>query len=215
MPSISEGYDENVFINCPFDTDYEPIFNAVVFATFECGLRPRCALEVYDAGEVRIDKIARIIAECRWGIHDISRTQLNANGLPRFNMPLELGIFLGARRFGNRLQKQKSCLVLDVDRYRYQQYISDIAGQDIEAHRSDATRAIKAVRDWLGASRAGIRPPPGAAAISKRFKRFVADLPAICAATERDISDLTFTEFADAASTWLKAELVRTGTRRG
>lgn len=37
MPSISEGYDENVFINCPFDTDYEPIFNAVVFATLSAG----------------------------------------------------------------------------------------------------------------------------------------------------------------------------------
>jgi hypothetical protein len=27
--------------------------------------------------------------------------------------------------------------------------------------------------------------------------------------TERDVSDLTFTEFADAASTWLTAELAR------
>lgn len=35
------------------------------------------------------------------------------------------------------------------------------------------------------------------------------DLPAICAATERTVSDLTFTEFADAASTCLRTELVR------
>lgn len=208
-PKAPEGYDENVFLNCPFDDDYHPIFNALVFATFECGLRPRCALEVYDAGEVRIEKIARIIGECRWDIHDISRTELNRNGLPRFNMPLELGIFLGARRFGHSFQKRKSCLVLDIDRYRYQQYVSDIAGQDIEAHRGEATRAIKAVRDWLGTSRAGIQPPPGAATISRRFKKFKDDLPAICAVTERDVGDLTFTEFADAASTWLKAELAR------
>ncbi len=213
MPRVPDGYDQNVFINCPFDDDYQPIFQALVFATFECGLRPRCALEVYDAGEVRIEKIARIIGECRWGIHDISRTELNPNGLPRFNMPLELGIFLGARRFGNRPQQQKSCLVLDTDRYRYQQFVSDIAGQDIQAHRGDAARAIKAVRDWLGASRAGIQPPPGAAAISKRFKRFLDDLPAICAATERDVGDLTFTEFADAASIWLRTEFARIGAR--
>lgn len=211
MPRVPDGYDQNLFINCPFDNDYWPIFQALVFATFECGLRPRCSLEVYDAGEVRIEKIARIIRECRWRIHDISRTELNPNGLPRFNMPLELGIFLGARRFGNGPQKQKSCLVLDTHRYRYQQYISDIAGQDIQEHRGDATRAIKAVRDWLGASRAGIQPPPGAAAISKRFKRFLDDLPAICTGTERDLGDLTFTEFADAASTWLRTELARIG----
>jgi hypothetical protein len=101
--------------------------------------------------------------------------------------------------------------VLDTDQYRYQQYISDIAGQDIAAHRGDPTRAIKAVRDWLGASQAGPRPPPGAAAIAKRFNRFMDDLPAACAETERDVGDLTFTEFADAASTWLRTELVRIG----
>jgi hypothetical protein len=161
MPRVPDGYDQNVFINCPFDDDYQPIFKALVFATFECGLRPRCALEIYDAGEVRIEKITRIIGECRWGIPDISRTELNPNGLPRFNMPLELGLFLGARRFGDRRQKQKSCRVLDTDRYRFQQYISDLAGQDIAAHRGEATRAIKAVRDWLGASRGRHTVPAG------------------------------------------------------
>jgi hypothetical protein len=211
MPRVPDDYDQNVFINCPFDSEYQRIFKALVFATFECGLRPRCALEIYDAGEVRIEKIARIIRECHWGIHDISRTELNPSGLPRFNMPLELGLFLGARWFGDRPQKRKSCLVLDSDRYRYQQYISDIAGQDIEAHQGDAGRAIKAVRDWLAASRAGIRHPPGAAAIFERFERFMDDLPAICAETEREVGDLTFIEFADAASTWLSTELARIG----
>ena len=65
MPRVPDGYHQNVFVNCPFDDDYQPIFKALVFATFECGLRPRCALEIYDAGEVRFEKIARIIGECR------------------------------------------------------------------------------------------------------------------------------------------------------
>jgi len=199
------------FINCPFDDEYRPIFDALVFATFECGLRPRCGLEVYDAGEVRIEEIARIIGECRWGIHDISRTELGPSGLPRFNMPLELGIFLGARRFDDRLQKQKCCLVLDTDRYRYQQYISDIAGQDIAAHQGDVKRAIKAVRDWLGASRSGNQRLAGAAAISKRFSRFMDDFPALCAETDRETGDLTFAEFGVVASSWLRRELVRVG----
>ena len=120
-------YDQNVFINCPFDDGYQPLFRALIFAVFECGLRPRCAQEVYDGGEVRIEKIARIVRDCRWGIHDISRTDLNAHNLPRFNMPLELGLFLGAQRFGIGPQARKSCLVLDRERYRYQEFISDIA----------------------------------------------------------------------------------------
>jgi hypothetical protein len=55
-------------------------------------------LEAYDSGDVRIEKILDIIDQCKLGIHDISRTELNEHSLPRFNMPLELGLFLGKRR---------------------------------------------------------------------------------------------------------------------
>ena len=95
---ISTDYDKSVFINCPFDDAYLPLFRALVFAVFECGLNPRCAQEVYDAEEVRIEKIIALIRDCRWGIHDISRTDLNLRNLPRFNMPLEPGLFLDAKR---------------------------------------------------------------------------------------------------------------------
>ena len=98
---------DNVFINCPFDTDYKALFYAIVFTVHDCGFVARCALEEGDASQVRIDKIYSIIAECRYGIHDISRTELDENfGLPRFNMPLELGIFLGAKKFGTGEQKK-------------------------------------------------------------------------------------------------------------
>jgi hypothetical protein len=203
----SADYDKSVFINCPFDDDYLPLFRALIFAVFECGLIPRCAQEVYDAGEVRIEKIARIIRDCRWGIHDISRTNVNSHGLPRFNMPLELGLFLDAKRFGTGPQTRKSCLVLDRDRYRYQEFISDIAGQDIVAHADDPAEAIKAVRDWLSVSKAGVRRPPGGAAIAARYGRFLGELPRICADAELQIGELTFVEFADMASTWLRRDL--------
>ena len=109
MPS--PHYNDNVFINCPFDSVYKPLFDAMIFTVHDCGFIPRCALEEDDASQVRIDKIYSIIADCRYGIHDISRTQLDAaSGLPRFNMPLELGIFLGAKKFGIEAQKRKKCL---------------------------------------------------------------------------------------------------------
>lgn len=128
-------YDAGVFVNCPFDDGYKPLFNATVFAVLDCGFEPRCALQVYDSGQVRIDKIMELIEGCRFGIHDISRTELDpVNGLPQFNMPLELGIFLGAQRFGSGKHREKNCLVLDREPYRYQKFISDIAGQDIAAH---------------------------------------------------------------------------------
>ena len=55
-------YDLNVFVNCPFDRDYAPLFDAILFTIFKCGFRPRCAMEADDAGDIRIEKINTIIS---------------------------------------------------------------------------------------------------------------------------------------------------------
>ena len=117
----------SVFINCPFDKQYQPIFDAIVFCVVACGFEPRCTLELTDAGDVRIENIYRLIAQCNHSIHDISRTEVGDQPyrLPRFNMPLELGIFLGAKRFGGR-SSRKHCLIMDRAPYRYKRFISDI-----------------------------------------------------------------------------------------
>ena len=73
------SYEDSVFVNCPFDEEYEELFDAVVFAVHDCGFVARCALEPSDSGEARIDKILAIIAKCEFGIHDISRTELSKN----------------------------------------------------------------------------------------------------------------------------------------
>jgi len=31
-------YQRNVFVNCPFDADYQPLFQAIVFTVEDCGL---------------------------------------------------------------------------------------------------------------------------------------------------------------------------------
>jgi hypothetical protein len=49
---------------------------------------------------------------------------------------LELGLFLGAKRFGDEEQRRKRALVLDVERYRYQRFISDLAGVDVTPHEA-------------------------------------------------------------------------------
>lgn len=61
-------YNNNVFINCPFDSDYKHLFDAMVFAIHDCGFIARCTLEEEDASEVRIDKIYNIIADCRYQV---------------------------------------------------------------------------------------------------------------------------------------------------
>jgi hypothetical protein len=199
-------YETSVFVNCPLDADYRPLLEAIVFAIHDCGFEARAALEVNDASQVRIDKIGGIIADCKFGVHDISRTEIDvATTLPRFNMPLELGLFLGAKRFGSGKQKLKNCLVLDVERYRYQKFISDIAGQDIAAHGGMPETAIRVVRDWLSDSQRSARMIPGGAAMSERYRKFRADLPAMCSRRGLIEKDLTFTEFVIEAEEWLAA----------
>ena len=199
-------YNDNVFINCPFDSAYKPLFDAMVFAIHDCGFIPRCALEEDDASEVRIDKIYNIIADCRYGIHDISRTELDENsGLPRFNMPLELGVFLGAKKFGIEEQERKKCLILDTERYRYQQFISDIAGQDIQAHNDTPEAIVKVVRNWLrSASRS--ETIPGGSIIWRRYQDFRRDLPQTARECQSTVEDLIFNDYTLVVTRWLKTE---------
>jgi hypothetical protein len=198
------GYHQGVFINCPYDAQYEPLFLAIVFAVHDCGFLARTALEVYDGGEVRIARIKRIIRECRYGIHDISRVQVDAaTGLPRFNVPLELGLFLGAQEYGAREQRAKCSLILDSEPYRYQTFCSDIAGQDIRAHGDDPGEAVAAVRALLATALDGAVRIPGTSAILSRFAEFLAELPELCHALFIDCAELQFVELRSLMAAWL------------
>ena len=138
-----------------------------------------CSLEEDDGGEARITNIIDIISECRYAIHDISRTEPDESGLPRFNMPLELGTFLGARRFGDKDQQSKKFLILDKEDYRYQQFISDLAGYDIRSHGNTTEKASAIVRDWLVvASRRKLIPDKGV--IWGRYMEFQHRLARYC-----------------------------------
>jgi len=139
------AYEDSVFINVPFDKRYTPLSDAIVFAVYDCGFVARSALEIEDSGQTRVEKILDIIESSKFGIHDVSRAGVDRNTkLARFNMPLELGFFLGAKRYGSERDRQKRCLVLDRDRYRYRNFCSDISGQDIRAHGDDPRTAIRA-----------------------------------------------------------------------
>jgi len=198
-------HDDQVFLNVPFDTRYEKLFRALVFAVHECGLVARCALEKDDGGQVRVDKLYQIIRDCRLGIHDLSRTTLDAkNRLPRFNMPLELGIFLGAREYGNTAQRRKSCLILDRERFRYQIFCSDISGQDIRAHHNQVSHALTAVRNWLQANLSGSRRLPGPSALIARYVEFRRQLPYMCRVENLRPSELTFLDYGRLVSAWIE-----------
>jgi len=125
--------------------------------------------------------------------------------LPRFNMPLELGIFLGAKRYGGPAHRQKACLILHRDPYRYQILCSDISGQDIRAHGNQVARAILAVREFLRAARATSVGMPGARRMAERYAEFLLDLPRMCRLMKLDASDLGFLDYRTVITGWLEA----------
>jgi hypothetical protein len=197
------AYEGSVFINVPFDKTYSRLSNAIIFAVHDCGFVARSALEIEDSGQARVEKTLDIIEQCKFGIHDISRAGLDRKTrLSRFNMPLELGFFLGAKRYGSERDHGKRCLVLDRDRYRYRNFCSDISGQDIRAHNNDPRSAVRAVRDWLSSYRSGVLIP-GGKTVFERYEAFLAQLPQQARDLKLDHRELTFGDYTHLVVGWL------------
>jgi hypothetical protein len=132
MPTDPAGFEQSVFLNCPYDKEYRPFLRALTFTVLECGFVPRLASDEDDSGVARVEKIKTLIPSCRFSVHDISRMEPLASGdLPRFNMPFELGLDLGCRFYGGGALATKRCLILERDPHRYKAVLSDISGNDI------------------------------------------------------------------------------------
>lgn len=143
-------FESSVFINCPFDDDYSPILRAILFCVVSLGFHPRLATERQDSGETRLEKIRELIEASRFSIHDLSRCQATQKGeYYRLNMPFELGIDWGCRRYFGNGRDRKRFLILEEKPHRFQAALSDISGCDIEVHDGLFDRAIVKVRNWL------------------------------------------------------------------
>lgn len=143
-------FENNVFVNCPFDDQYLPLLRPLLFTLIYLRLKPRIALEAIDSGQLRLTKIVQLIRDSKFSIHDLSRCEAAVEGeLYRLNMPFELGVDFGCRIFGRPKHRAKRTLVLEAKPYRYKTSISDLAGADIECHGEEPYKVIGVVRNWL------------------------------------------------------------------
>ena len=192
-----------VFINCPFDPSYRKIFDAIVFVVCALGFEPHCALDRDDGTKERLTKILHLIEECPFGIHDLSYMKVDpGTRLPRHNMPFELGLFLGYE-FARREGSNKSCLILDRDKWRYRKSLSDLSGRDVRSHNGSPRMAITAVRDWL-VTESGRTDAPGGTFIVQQSRRFRRQLTVLCAAANRSVAELSFSDYRAMVSAWLR-----------
>jgi hypothetical protein len=194
------GSKREVFVNCPFDPAYTELFNALMFTIYDCGFAPRCAKEI-GTGDQRLPKICEMIAECPLGIHDISRTILDPKSkLPRFNMPLELGVFLGHKTF---VEKKKALLVLDTSKFRYQKFCSDLAGIDIQAHNERPRDLIRIVRNWLRMNQGVPENIPDGSELFKRYEDFMIERPTICKRLHFRIRGILYIDYLVVVESWV------------
>jgi hypothetical protein len=202
------NYNDQVFINCPFDEQYVNLFRASIFTILDAGFIPRCSFEVDDATQFRLAAIVKIIRECRYGIHDLSRVEPDARThLPRFNMPFEFGIFYAAKQFGDDPHKQKKCFIVEKQKYRYQKFISDIAGMDITPHGNTQKKLIQAIRGWLVTASRRNTIPQGQQ-IYNRFRSFQADMRRLCRQRAIDYDSMPFIELVDNMTDWLRVNQI-------
>lgn len=91
---------------------------------------------------------------------------------------------------------------MDGEPYRYQKFISDIAGQDIRSHDGKAITAMKQSRDWLAT--VSNRRLPGPVETERLYKDFCRDLPDILVKLALLPEEVQFIEYVKVAMEWLK-----------
>jgi hypothetical protein len=116
-------------------------------------------------------------------------------------MPFELGVFLRARQYGKPVQRQKKVLIFDIEPFRFQKFISDLAGMDIHAHEGRAEVAISCTRDWLvNVTR---RQLPGSKKLIRWYHEFMARLPSLANGLDLDAATASYVDFEAMLHQWL------------
>jgi len=140
-----------VFINCPFDDAYQPSHDAIVLTVVACGLEPRSALESGTTSAPRMRRIYEALAGSRYSIHDLSRPYGDpAHGnLARFNMPFEFGMAFLLTEICTNMDQKHDWLGLVLEAHRHGEYLSDLAGHDLETHQGTPETLIAPVLGWL------------------------------------------------------------------
>jgi hypothetical protein len=198
------SFEKNVFINCPFDNDYRVLIKPLVYSILFLGFNPKLS-QTISSSNIRINGIKEIIRSCKYGIHDLSRSKPMKDGnLPRFNMPYELGLDIGAMEYGSAKLKTKKILILETEKYYYQKIISDIAGQDIENHNDDPYTLITKVRNWFSVNFKKTQIE-GQRVIWISYNQFVEDLNTQLTGkyTSQEIEEMPIADFIKFARDWI------------
>jgi hypothetical protein len=122
----------SVFLNIPYDKQFEKLYLAYIVGVSELGLTPKVTLGI-PSGDSRLDRIFKLIQSSDFSVHDLSRVQLDRKppATPRFNMPFELGLAIAWSKLHRR---KHTCFVFEGINRRGHKSLSDLSGYDFYIH---------------------------------------------------------------------------------
>ncbi len=134
---------DSVFLNIPYDKEFEDLYVAYIVGLTQLGLDVNATLALPNQG--RLETIIRLIEKSNVSIHDLSRTEFS-KGVPRFNMPVELGLALYRSHSTNGRHR---VYVFEGKPYRAQKSTSDINGIDPQIHHGTPKGVMAGLRNIL------------------------------------------------------------------
>ena len=135
-PRVSAG---SVFLNVPYDANFENLLLAYIAAISAFGFTPRATLEI-PFGQRRLDRILALV-------------QLDARAprVPRFNMPFELGLTVALEKTA---RPDHAWVVCESMRRRINKSLSDLDGTDAYIHDGTIKGVFREVCNaFVGSSR--------------------------------------------------------------
>lgn len=189
MRDAQDNFFRNwVFLNYPFDREFESFSCAMHFAVIAAGLLPICAQDVTLPDRPRLEMLLTKITMCGFSIHDLSRSRGEGEeNLARFNMPIELGMALYYHH-SNRERHRCAFFVAESHDYwvsnDYHRFASDLAGLD-PRHYNDERSLVASVYQWLREVDAAITDV-SYAEMQEKYQEFQQELERIKGSQEDD-----------------------------
>ncbi len=139
MPPLPDP--NGVFLNVPYDEEFSSLYVAYIVGLYQLNLVPHLSSEI-PGGDRRLSRIFKLIQSCRYSIHDLSRVEVSvaATAVPRFNMPLELGMTI---TWANLHPSRHTWFVWESEPYRLQKSASDLNGTDPYVHNGTAEGVLR------------------------------------------------------------------------
>lgn len=134
-----------VFLNIPYDKKFGRLYLAYICGVSAFGLVPRATLEIATSTR-RLDRIFRLIKDCRYSVHDLSRVELDRNPprTPRFNMPFELGLAVANQGMSTH---DHEWFVFESEKFRLTKSLSDVNGTDPWIHDGTIAGVFRELRN--------------------------------------------------------------------